>query len=739
MDIDPKLMKELIATFKSELDEQLQVITDGLLILEKSNSQDEAFLKVIDSIFRAAHNIKGSARGIGIMNVGDIAHRVESIFSAIKKKEIMISTDIIDLCLETVDAMRSAMESYLTNSALPFDLSALLSRLAADNTKKNETDIKTNNVDLAPVSNNHKLASSQVESTIRVSIDHLDQVSALMDEIQVNKIAIDEHYDELSKLNIKIQELTRSWKETELAIGNHFHQELDENLRKLCTLHKDNLAEVFYTIQQMYKNMRPRINELAVITNYLQTEVGMLRLVPASELLRTFPRLIRDLGHELNKNAEIVIKGEDVKMDKMVLEGLKDPINHILRNAIDHAIEPAEVRKSVGKSEVGKINLEISEEGNQILLTISDDGLGMDINQIRTIAESKHLITKAELDLMSENEILDLIFLPGFSTKDIITNVSGRGVGLDVVKENVKALKGQVSLSTQLGIGTTFYLRVPLTLASERGLMLTCGGQLFAIPTSGIERVLVVATNDIIAVSASQAIMLGNQPIPLRSLADILDLKNSDQFIQDRISVIVIKKGLQSVALVVDEIHGEKEIVVKPLQPPISNVTHVAGGTLSGNGQAILVLNSNDIIDAALHSKTNLKVNMSNETRKIKEKTQILVVDDSITTRTMEKNVLESKNYEVTLAVNGKEAWEILQKKKFSLLITDVSMPIMDGCTLTAKVKQSAELHDLPVIIVTSMDSVEDKKRGIDAGANAYIVKSEFESDSLIKIVEQLV
>lgn len=726
MEIDPKVLRELIETFKIELHEQLQIITEALLYLEKNHQEDTEFFKKIDAVFRAAHNMKGASRGLGIDNVGKIFHHLETLFSNIKNKKILITPDIVDLCLESVDALNSAMRAFINHEKLPFDLDDLAARLDSDNAVKAEA---------APINKHYSPNDEQnnASTTIRVSLEALDQISALMEEIQVNKISMDENYLELNKISFHIQKLT--------DINKHISTEgfVDKNLQKIMQINKINLDEINVAIRQLLKSLSPHINEFAMLSNSLQNEFRTLRLVPASELLRTFPRSVRDLAHELNKQVELEIKGEDVKIDKMILDGLKDPLIHLLRNAIDHGIEPVETRKKQGKPDAGHVRIQITEEGNQVLIIVQDDGAGIDVKKITEVAEKKNILSHAELENMNKDDCLEVIFKPGFSTKEIITDVSGRGIGLNVVKENLENLKGNVSVQTELGKGTTFLLRVPLTLTSERGLMITCGGDVYAIPISHIEKVLTLTAQQIVDVSASQAIILDKHPIPLRSLANILHVESAELLNKEKYAVIVLKKTWQTAAILVDEIKGEKEIVIKPLQAPLSNSSFFAGGTLAANGKVILVLNTNTLIDMALHTQTVHRVNVQDDSQQEKIKPKILVVDDSITTRTMEKNVLEYKNYDVMTAVNGKEAWDLLQKENFSLLITDASMPVMDGFTLTEKVKQSPSLSKLPVIIVTSLDSPAEKKRGIDAGANAYVVKNEFESDALIKIVEQLI
>ncbi|MDX1900866.1 MAG: hybrid sensor histidine kinase/response regulator [Gammaproteobacteria bacterium] len=735
MELSPEVLKKLLETFQTELDESLQIIVDGLLLIEKNDKPIEESKPIIEKIFRSAHNIKGAARGIGVNDVADIAHQIESIFSRIQKELVKVSPKIIDICLEAVDAMRFSMQSYLEKKPLEFNIQDLLSRMQLDNS--DETEIVNQVVQQAPAKTNQPFKKEH--ETIRVSLNSLDQISSLMEEMQVNKIAIDDYYISLSKLSAKAKQFVDLWKKTFLNNISIDGKNSSDSIHKTFNMSMDSLLDINESIQQLQKNMRPRVNELSILSNSLQEEIRMLRLVPITTLLSSFPRLIRDLSKELNKNIELEIIGDEVKMDKMVLEGLKDPLIHLLRNAIDHGIESSTERKAAGKSEIGHITINISEEGNQIVFNVTDDGAGINIDKISKIAVNKKMILPSELENMNRMEILSLIFKSGFSTAQTITDVSGRGVGLDIVKSNIDALNGNVVIETELGKSTSFIIRVPLTLASERGLVINVSGEIYVVPVTSVERVLMLQPKDIIEVEASQVILFNNHPVPLRALADILDLKKNESINQMKLPIIVLKKGWNTVALLVDEIIGEREIVIKPMQAPLVNVACVSGGTLSGNGQVILVLNVNDLINYALHTDKMTRLILKDQKVETRLMPRILVVDDSITTRTLERNVLESKGYQVTVAVNGKEAWDLLQKEKYSLVITDVSMPIMDEFTLTERIKQSNEFNDLPVIIVTSLGSDSEKKRGIESGANAYIVKNEFESSALLEIVSQLV
>lgn len=732
MEQDTELFRQLINTFQLELDENLERLTTALLLLEKGGLKPDDLKHTLELIFRTAHNIKGTARSLGITDLADLAHELESLFTVVQKNPSELTSKRVDLCLEAVDALRDSLNAFIAKRPLNFDLPDLIKRIQ----DKEKSVSKVKEKKTAPI--NQEVESTMSDS-IRVSLGQLDQIAALTEEMQISKIAVDDHYHELTHLSSKAKQFYQDWTQILLSLKNKSHLENKENLHKILDSHSDLIADLTHTLSKMQKEIRSPITTLSSLNNSLQTELRLLRLLPAATLTNHLPRTVRDLAKELNKNVNLEITGGEVKVDKVILEGLKDPLNHLLRNAIDHGIESEAEREEQGKSKVGKISLDIRQEGNQILVRLEDDGRGIDANTVAHLALSKNLISQSDLEKLSEEEKLKLIFQPGFSTKETVTAVSGRGFGLDAVRTNLEQLKGQVNVKTNLNQGTVFLLRLPLTLMSERGLMIRASSHLFAIPISDIERVLTLNANQILRLEASQAIQLDEHPIPLRSLADVLKLEKQEPALPDQLPIVVIRKGFQTMAFLVEDIFGEKEIVIKPLQAPLAHTPCIAGGTLSGSGQVILVLNPHDLIQAALHTTFTSSLRMKTEKTEVKTRPRILVVDDSITTRTLEKNVLESKDYDVTTAINGKEAWDILQKQPFSLLITDVSMPIMDGFTLTARVKQSAEFKNLPVIIVTSLGSNAEKQRGHEVGADAYIVKSEFESSQLLEIISQLV
>jgi chemotaxis protein histidine kinase CheA len=657
---------------------------------------------------------------------------------------------MITQCLDAVDKMHLSMRAYVDKTPLSFDLNVLLEELKINKDeksvalpdKKNNPDNEEEKVSVSsstpPENNTQKnVAHTLPHETIQVSLSSLEQVSALMEKMQIIKISMNDYRLAFNKLNGKSSQVRQSWQQFKIALEAQQGKVMGESLLQLSNINGRFLSEMMSEIETLNRNVNSQLNDLSVVSNALQDEVRTLRLIPAATLFRTFPRYMRDLALKLDKKINFSIEGDSVKMDKMVLEGLQDPITHLLRNALDHGIEDASVRKQRGKSEIGTITIEIQEKGQNIVIKLEDDGGGIDLQAIGASAVNKKVITQSELDAMSDVEILQCIFLPGFSTKEKVTQVSGRGVGLDVVKTNIEELKGSVEVSTELNVKTTFTLTVPLSLASERGFLINCAGQLFVIPTYAVERILMTSSNNIVEVEAVQAILIDEKAVPLLMLSDILQLKKLETQLE-QLSVLVLKKSGLTVALIVDEIIGERELVVKSLQRPLVSVSCVIGGTLSGNGDVILVLNPDDIITHAFNTTSVSRITLQKNKEKQKVKPHILVVDDSITTRNLEKNVLENQDYQVTTAVDGQEAWEMLQKQSFSLLITDVMMPNMDGFELTDHVKKSEKLRNLPVIIVTSRDSEEEKLRGLEVGADFYLIKNEFESGILLQIVEQL-
>ncbi len=768
MDIDPQLLRQLLDTFKVELDDQLQTITDGLLRLEKGPA-DADRQELLNGIFRAAHNIKGASRGVGVSKVAEIAHHLEDLFSAFKQANNTPAPTVIDLCLETLDQIRAAMAAHSDGRSLDVDLTALYARLhqamagdvpnvtdapqplpaqqkappassaAADAADGKDMPAAVDDAPVAEMSDEPARGKSEGQEAIRVTTDKLDRVAALAEELQVAKISVEDQYAAMGRLHTEIEQLTRLWQRGVQLLRHNGAAAMPNDVRQWLTGGADALHRVQASSGQLHKTMRSSNSRIGFISSGLQGDVRMLRLVPAATLLRPLTRSVRDIARDLGKQVDLAISGDDIELDRAVLEGLRDPLMHLLRNAIDHGLETPDERAALGKPETGTIEIEVYSAGGQICLEIKDDGKGIDAEKIVAVAIKKRLVKAEDVEAMDERTRLNLIFRPGFSSKDIITDVSGRGVGLDVVAANLRELKGIVDLSTEVGTGTTFTLTVPLTLSTERGLMVRAGGQSFVIPSIAVERIVETERKDILDVTASQAILLDGRPLPLRDLAMTLELEQPVSLEADRLPVVIVSKGWQAVALLVDEVEGEREIVIKRLQPPLAAVRNVNGATLTGGGDIVMVLNAGDLVESALSRGALVQRDSIATSVEPIEAQRILVVDDSITTRTLERNILEARGYAVEVATDGKEAWKILEQRRFDLVVTDIEMPEMNGFELTERIKTSDRLTGLPVVIVSSLSKEAEKKRGIEVGADAYIVKGQFETAVLLDVVQQLI
>lgn len=768
-DFDPETLKLLRETFRIELEERLQVITEELLRLEKG-VENATRQETLNTVFREAHSIKGAARGVGLESIGTIAHSLESMFSNLKQDNAVPSPENTDLCLEALDRMRGAYHAYATGAPVDFDEKAFCSRLqqmAAS--EKNQQPALPAQPALLPTVKNGEINGVEVDDIvqahtadvakndnpspapeksagtkggtdfIRITVDKLERITALSEELQVTKLETEDHFSDMQLLRSGIEQLAKTISSFQSLARHHGNSNLLGEMKNVVERYTNNVMEIKSTAYRLHKAMRSVVNNLNSISSSLQSDTRMLRLVPVSTLLKPALRTARDIARELGKEVDVAITGGEIEIDRVVLESIRDPLNHLLRNAIDHGIETPELRRKANKPEEGKVTLSISSEGNQIFISLEDDGQGVQVEKVKNTALRKNLYTHTELQSMSREDILDIIFHPGFSTKEIITNISGRGYGLDVVRTNLQKIKGSVRIETAEGKVSKFILRFPLTLSTEHGLLVRAGGQIFTIQTASIERALEISRDDVVEVEASHTVLFHGQPIPFRYLAETLEMAIIEPDPKVKWPVVIVSKGRRTVAFLVEEILGDREIVIKQLQPPLYSVRNVAGATMTGSGTIVLALNAGDLVDSALLPGKRSRLFAKDAVAAEKTPPQILVVDDSITSRTLIRSILENNGYVVTTAVNGKEALQILQTKVFGLVVTDIQMPVMDGFELTRHIKELEKTKGTPVVIVSSLASEADKKRGIEVGADAYIVKGQFESKALLSVVKQLV
>ncbi|HEY7605380.1 MAG TPA: response regulator, partial [Actinomycetes bacterium] len=451
-----------------------------------------------------------------------------------------------------------------------------------------------------------------------------------------------------------------------------------------------------------------------------------------------FRRMARDLARDRGKEVSVAVDDGGTEVDRSVLEQIKDPLVHLVRNSVDHGIEPPQARVAAGKPTAGTVSLRARQRGDTLLIEVADDGAGIDPERVRATAVERGLLPAETAAELPDHEALDLVLRSGFSTSPVVTDLSGRGVGLDVVREKVERLHGSIQVASHLGHGTTMTMSLPLSVSTMHCLLLQAGGQTFALPVPGVERIVRVAVDQVHRAEGRQAVQIDGQPVVLASLAEVLGLPppaNGDGHAAKRPVIVVAGGQGRRVGLLVDRLERTQELVVKNLPEPLLRVRHLAGATILGSGRAAMILSSTELVASVEQAEGTVQ---AAEVAPEAPPATILVAEDSITTRTLEKSILEGAGYRVRVAGDGAEAWRLLQGDSCDLLLTDVEMPQMDGFELTTKVRADQRLRDLPVVLVTSRDSDEDRERGVRAGADAYVVKGAFDQERLLDTLRRL-
>ncbi len=595
------------------------------------------------------------------------------------------------------------------------------------------------------------------DETIRVSVRKLDALMAQLSELLVTKIRAQQRLGQVHQAQDYIAQWQKEW----LAERGEYSRLVRQNFNNLDGAGLDRYRKEFVHLLEYVNASQNRLREMTALINNLsreynsdtmqmslvidglEQEIKRVRMLPLSMITGSFGRMVRDLAQAEGKEAMLEIIGGDVELDKRVLEQIKDPLIHLLRNAIDHGIEMPKKRLAAGKPACGRIVLSAEQQGKDVAITISDDGQGLNVDAIRQVALRRGIVGAQS---MSDPELVEMIYNPGFSTSPIITDVSGRGVGLDVVRKNIETLHGRINADWKPGAGSRFTLSIPLALTSTRGLLVRVSNQLFAIPLNAIERIEYVRPEDVEQVGGFDTLQYEGRPVMLTYLGAVLNLpETAGRRSGNQIPVVILSAVEKRMAFAVDELADEQEVVIKGLGKQLERAAGIAGASVMGNGEVVLILNIADLIKLALRTERRSVFDpflQSEEKEALVKQTlrHILVVDDSITTRTLEKNILEAAGFEVQLAMDGQEAYNIVSTGALpDLIISDVSMPHMDGFGLASRVKSNPRTNRIPLILVTSLDSPEDKARGIESGADAYIIKSSFDQNNLLETIEQLI
>jgi two-component system chemotaxis sensor kinase CheA len=452
-----------------------------------------------------------------------------------------------------------------------------------------------------------------------------------------------------------------------------------------------------------------------------------------------FAKAVRDLCYDQGKEAELILRGEQVEMDKRILDEMKDPLTHILRNCVDHGVQSPERRKASGKPERATITLAITQlPGNKLEIAVSDDGAGIDPRNVRESAIQRGLVSPEEAERMSEAEALGLIFRAEVSTSPMITEISGRGLGLAIVRERAEKLGGRVTVESQAGVGTTFRITLPAILATFRGILVETAGRLFVLPTAHVERVGRFTPDEVATVGNRETLSLDGAALALVWLDAVLQLENRKQERPGKETFVVVRIGDDRIVFIVDAVRGEQEVLVKKFRKPLSRVRNIAGATILASGEIAPILNAADLLKSARRQDGGARPAAPTSPVAAQQKA-ILVAEDSITSRMLIRGILESAGYRVKTAVDGMDALTALRTDRFDLVVSDVEMPRLNGFDLTARIRADKKLAELPVVLVTALETREDRERGVDVGANAYIIKSSFDQSNLLEAVRRFI
>ncbi len=766
------IREQLISSFRAELADHVQTMTDGLLTLEQGRKTGVQRQRTLEAIFRAAHSLKGAARAVNVTIVEQLAHSLEEVLDALQLGVLQPTAELYTACYRALDAIQTVQAAYEAGETTP-PVEAVVALTELEAVRSGSSVLPQVGIQPSPgelaISGREEHAASDLawggnhepsagDETIRVSVAKLDALMAQFSELLIARMRAEQRLDQMRKIQDFVARWQRDWVSSQGVHsrrrrrrtyadlpengqnGDRLEQEVANLLDHVGTAH-ERLREMSILVNDLTRRYTSDAMHMSLVVDGLEEEIKRVRMRPFSTLTGALGRMVRDLAREAGKEVVLQTSGEETELDKQVLEQIKDPLIHLLRNAIDHGIEPPDQREAQGKPRAGTITLTAEQQGQDVVVRVSDDGAGLDMDALRAaIARQGH----ADAQSVSNSELESLIFTAGITTSPIITDISGRGIGLNVVQQNVAALRGRVDVEWSPGTGATFALTLPLTLTSTRGLVVRVSDQPFVIPLSSVVQILSVSPDEVFSLEGQDTARHDGQPVTLVRLDDLLELPHISTRGGERgILVVLVTAAERRMGLVVEELVGEQEVVIKGLGRQLAHVGGIGGATVAGNGEVVLILSVADLIKMAMRGEPRpvLDARPKPVSRdQMRAQQRILIVDDSITTRTLEKNILEAVGYSVELATDGQEALSVVDTIGIpDLVVSDILMPRMDGFELTRQLKSNELTAHVPVVLVSSLDSPADKARGIEVGADAYIVKSRFEQGNLLETIEQLV
>ena len=730
-----------VSKFVEEARDRLKSLGAALLQLEQTPGAADAIAQAL----RESHSIKGSALMLGFTDISEISHKLEDLFVAAKTNASGLDGDAFDVIFTAVDRMSTRVEQLARGNATGMEVGDVCAQLASvlhsarasqpgqpgsdPGTKKLNNRGPVPSVGSDPGTGTGK--APELRQSLRVPIEKLDRLAHLAPEMVVQSLKAFERHTELRRLERTLSHLRDRVREARLT------QETTpvDRVAQLAE-HADALDSITRRMREFLVSFSDDRVRLNLITEELRQNVIELTMLPVASVFDAFPRAVRDLARNFGKEIELTIRGRETELDKKIIDQIAEPLTHLIRNAADHGIEAPEIRERIGKPREGQLTLSSEQQGNRILITLKDDGCGIDVEKLRAVAVERQIASATEINRWPPAQVLDLIFQPGFSTRATATDVSGRGVGMDVVKSVVERLGGAVRVQSEIDNGTSITLNLPLSLALLRVVLLEAGEELFALPTAAVRRILQVGAADIRQLQQGPVADVDGENIPLSPLSAMLQVPESAG--AARQTVIVAEAGEGRFGILVEAVHEEQELVFKELRGPLRNQKTFTGAALLGNGDIVPILDVNALFDLASRAPSAGAAPAA--PRRVAARVgRVLVVDDSLVAGELQKNILLAAGYESEIASDGVEALECLHRKEWDLVVADVDMPRMTGFELTERIRTDEQFRDIPVIIVTSRDTVDDRRRGFDAGADAYVLKREFDQSQLLDTVRRLI
>lgn len=696
--------KKYLNIFAREAEELLGVLRQGSLDMEQSGVSSE----ILREMLRSAHTLKGSARLLSLESLEQVVHALEDLLKDLEDGRREITPGLADLLLLTTDAIAGLVEQAGKGGESGLDLKMLL--IGLESGILPEGAIKKKEVEASA-------RRTLPRGTVRTSVERLDRLGNQAGELLILRRMLGE----------KARAMNQGLFRLEAFLGRMRRK---ENYQQLKSILKD--------INISFSGMEEDLLSLNYLGDELYDEAMGLRMMPLSSITEELTRMVRDLGREQGKELQFTVSGDQVELDRQVIEAAKPMLMHMLRNAIDHGLESPGERLACGKTPAGRIGLSATYEGSGVRLRLSDDGRGIDPQKVRSVAMDRRLATKEEVDSLCDEEAVYLILRPGFTTREKVTDLSGRGVGMDVVKTQIDKIKGNLAIRSTVGQGTVMSLSLPLTQAVINAMILECESETYAVPLHYVSEILRISDKDVLSEGGRDVIRVRGTTLPLVALRQILGIAPLKGLaVSARYSVLVLNFREQQLACLVSRTLSVQDLVVKTLGKQVKSVEFFSGATILGDGSPALILSVPDLFHRGFGQGGGLKREL--EPVPVSSRGRILVVDDSITTRAMEKNILESNGYEVEVAISGPEALELVKSMDFDLVVSDVEMPGMDGFELTACLRSLEKTTDIPVVIVTSLTSDEHRRRGLEVGAQAYIVKAGFDQSTLLDTIDSLI